>query len=147
MDIISMGVAANGLAIATEAAQRVKELTPSYISISSESGVLDDATFNELIENNLNELVYGGCYFQLAYKDETTRRYATNVLRDNSLQLIELTLATKAYQYSTIPLDSGEALDEHIHNTDVHIQEGERNAWNNKVSCSRSDEVLVFTIN
>ncbi len=40
MDIISMGVAANSLAIATEAAQRVKELTPSYISISSASGVI-----------------------------------------------------------------------------------------------------------
>lgn len=147
MDIISMGVAANSLAIATEAAQRVKELTPSYISISSASGVLDDATFNELIDNNLNELVYGGCYYQLAYKDETIRRYATNVLHDNSLQLIELTLSTKAYQYLTIPLATGQALENHINNTDVHIQEGERNKWNNKVSCSRSDEVLIFTIN
>lgn len=147
MDIISMGVAASSLTIAKEASQQVKQLTPSYISISSGTGIFDDATFNELIENNLNQLVYEGCYYKLAFKDNSKRRYATDILKDNCLQFLEVNLSSKAYTYSTIPLDDGgQALQDHIDNTTVHTTASEKASWNNKVSCARNGEILEFSV-
>lgn len=45
-------------------------------------------------------------------------------------------------------MGSNAALNEHINDTDVHIQPGERQYWNNKVTCFMSaadDETIVFT--
>ena len=40
-------------------------------------------------------------------------------------------------------------LQEHIQNTDVHIQEGEREFWNNKINCEDGveDGLLIITRN
>lgn len=146
MDIVSMGIAVQSLTVAQQAEQQAQQLSPSYISISSASGTLDDATFNELIGNNLNQLVYEGCYYKLAFKSNTVQRYATDILTNNCLQFLEVNLTTKAYTYSTIPLgDGGQALQDHINNTTVHTTAEEKAAWNNKVSCLKTGEVLEFT--
>lgn len=151
MDVLARGMAANSIQQVEAANKRIdqieQEIGPiaaSDVTITEASGVFDDETFENLRKSTLSQIIYNNCYYKLAYKDNTTRRYVTDVLYQGNTQIINVTIATKAYQYSVI-IDP--ALEQHIHNTSVHIQDGERERWNNKVSCSRSNEVLIFSVN
>lgn len=151
MDVLARGMAANSIQQVEAANKRIdqieQEIGPiaaSDVTITEASGVFDDETFENLRKSTLSQIIYNNCYYKLAYKDNTTRRYVTDVLYQGNTQIINVTIATKAYQYSVI-IDP--ALEQHINNTNVHIQDGERDRWNNKVSCSRSNEVLIFSVN
>lgn len=151
MDVLARGMAANSIQQVEAANKRIdqieQEIAPiaaSDVTITQASGVFDDETFENLRKSTLSQIIYNGCYYKLAYKDNTTRRYVTDILYQGNTQIINVTIATKAYQYSVI-IDP--ALEQHINNTNVHIQDGERERWNNKVSCSRSNEVLIFSVN
>ena len=151
MDVLARGMAANSIQQVEAANKRIdqieQEIGPiaaSDVTITEASGVFDDETFENLRKSTLSQIIYNGCYYKLAYKDNTTRRYITDILYQGNTQIINVTIATKAYQYSVI-IDP--ALEQHINNTSVHIQDGERDRWNNKVSCSRSNEVLIFSVN
>lgn len=151
IDVLARGMAANTIEMIEQANERIdtieQEIAPiaaSDVTITEASGVFDDEAFENLRKSTLSQIIYNNCYYKLAYKDNTTRRYITDILYQGNIQIINVTIATKAYQYSVI---SDPALEQHINNTNVHIQDGERDRWNNKVSCSRSNEILIFSIN
>lgn len=151
MDVLARGMAANSIQQVEVANKRIdqieQEIGPiaaSDVTITEASGVFDDETFENLRKSTLSQIIYNNCYYKLAYKDNTIRRYVTDILYQGNTQIINVTIATKAYQYSVI-IDP--ALEQHINDTNVHVQDGERDRWNNKVSCSRSNEVLIFSIN
>lgn len=113
------------------------------IPLSSSTGTFSPEVMQILNGNYLVELFYNNCYYKIAYKDANTKKYMTDILDVYSnMQVINVNLNNRAWSYDTI---GNQALINHINNTNVHIQEGERNYWNNKITCDKQGETLILT--
>ena len=118
-----------------------------YVYLQSATGTLDVDTFNSLIDNDLNELVYNNCYYKLGYRDSSTRRYVTSILSGGKVQYIDVNLATREWAHSAV---LNEVLQAHISDGSSHLSAGEREYWNDKVTCTLDDtntEKLILTKN
>lgn len=71
-----------------------------------------------------------------------TITYPEIKIGDGNSYLIDLPLATDAARYFVL-----NKLQEHINDTAVHIQPGEREFWNNKLNYDMSSETLILTRN
>ena len=119
----------------------------AYITLLTPTGTLSQRDLSALANNNLSQLVYNGCYYRLAYLDSSTRRYATDVLAQGGTQYIDVNLNTRVWTYKTVGRPELQA---HINDSTAHIQSGERDYWNDKITCAldgTNTERLVFTKN
>ena len=121
----------------------VKKEDVAEIELSSSSGTFTPELFNILTKNNLNKLVLNNIVYALGYRDNTTRRYTTDIL-DNlgNLQMIDVSLSTRKWQYRTV---GNTALEQHIADTTVHTTQAEKDYWNNKITCAVDGEILILT--
>lgn len=145
--------AETGRAIAAEAnlQEQLDKINILYIELLEGDGTFDDKTFAKLIDNKLNQLVYNNCHFTIAYRDDTVYRYSTDILEEGYNQLIDVNLEHKTWHYWII---GNPILTEHINDRVHHVNQADRDFWNNKVTCAYVNgeeeydkELLVFSKN
>ena len=99
-----------------------------------------------LKKNTILTLDYDGHLYSLTARSGPNWTYCYVDKTDGSIHSI--TVDTTNGSYTTIQENPVEdMLLDHIHNTEVHIQPGERNFWNNKVTASveEQNEKLIIT--
>jgi hypothetical protein len=97
-----------------------------------------------LISNELDEVVYQGDYYTLAFRDDNELRYMGYTEDPNTLNIIVVNRVTGEYVYSQIV--NGLLID-HINDNERHINEGERDFWNRKLNYETEGEILTFNRN
>lgn len=114
-----------------------------YVVVNAPSGVFTNESLALLTGNDLSQIIYNNVHYTLAFKDGDLRKYGTHILTsDGKFQVINVSTATRAWTYSSY---QSSALIDHINDTNVHIQSGERDYWNNKITCVKENETLVLT--
>lgn len=114
----------------------------NYFVLPTPDGEFSDEVFDLLISNNLNQLVYDNCRYSLGFKNKQVRRYITPILEQGCQQYIEVNILTKEWHYELI---GNEALIAHIRDTKCHVTPAEKDFWNNKVTCKKQGELLIFS--
>lgn len=117
-----------------------------YITLTSPNGTFEPETLSALLNNNLNQLIYNGAHYSLGFNDGSNiRRYITTVQSNGRLQYIEVNTTNRTWTYVRV---LNEALQAHINDTSSHIQSGEREYWNDKITCTLdtvNTEKLILT--
>lgn len=114
-----------------------------YVTINAPNGTFTNESLALLTGNDLSQIIYNNTHYTLALKDGNIRRYGTHILASGgNFQMITVNTTTKAWAYSSY---QSEALAAHINDTDAHIQSGERDYWNAKVTCDTDGERLILT--
>lgn len=122
-----------------------KEDKLSVILLYNIEGTLTDEEFLKSSTNDSTKFLFNQYEFSLGYKDDVYRKYFVSTDRGGRLMLT-VKLADHSYKISTLVRDTFiEEVDDHIEDTDLHLQVGEREFWNNKVTCEMvSEEQIRF---
>lgn len=120
------------------------EHSVKYIPLVGTSGTLNEETILELTSNRLNQIILDNGYqrnnyYKLAYKDNDTWRLATDVLYRGDVQYINVNIHTGEWEWTNPENEARkrleQKLDEHIADNNRHLRTGERERWNDKVTC------------
>lgn len=122
-----------------EARDRIEELEKAKVQfivvINDEEDEHFISTEDLLIlkDNWANGLLYNQNFYHICARSDNNWTYSSNDLTSGAISTITVNIISGRYViHSSNPAQ--EALNEHILNTSVHLQSGERNTWNNKVS-------------
>ena len=113
-----------------------KQDTIEFIEIDPAVPVTQE-DIDKLTTNAVNRISYDGKIFNLGYRDSGVYKYFAPDSTGEQLETITLDLQTGEITI-TIPT----LLEDHINNTEVHIQPGERDYWNEKADAEVVGEVL-----
>lgn len=113
-----------------------------YVTITTGAGTLTAEQLQTLNNNVANRIYYENAFYVLVVRNGNQWTYAAKTSEDGKMEFLKLNVSTGSYSHSDIDLKA--QIDAHKNNTAVHVQNGERNNWNNKVSASISGEALVL---
>lgn len=104
---------------------------------------LTDGYSHKIIHRNNSKLYE----LHLCLKDGNDRKYGTMI--QGQEYRVDVNTSTGVWALVISQFLTSELLDQHINNTNVHIQTGERAEWNNKVSAeldSLNPETLILSV-
>ena len=109
-----------------------------YIEIFEDTGRFDQEIYNLLIDNNLNQIIYvkgaRRIHYRFSLKTSNTRRYVSLEPDDTGArQYIDVNMTTRRWEYKAT---LNPTLESHINDKGIHIQPGERQFWNDKVTAN-----------
>lgn len=112
------------------------------ITLTGMSGVLND-TQKAVIMKSINAVIIReDNYYRIQSKSSTELVYMSELIDVNAQDTIRISLPEYAWVYEKI---ENQTVEEHIADSDLHVQAGERDFWNNKLNYTMDgDEHLVF---
>lgn len=121
------------------------------IILEGVSGTLTEQQVNFLTNGYSHKIIHRDndklYELHLCLKDGNDRKYGTMI--QGQEYRVDVNTSTRAWTLVISQFLTSEALNEHINNTNVHLQTGERTEWNNKVSAeldSMDPETLVLSV-
>lgn len=103
-----------------------------YIELAGTSGTLTQPQVNLLTKDLSNLIKLDDAFYRLQLKRPGSWTYTTTDENINGQKIIVISLADYSWSWSNI---ENPVVAEHIADTDIHIQAGEREFWNNKLNC------------